>query len=179
MSTDGWARYLLQEKIFAIGTDFGVENEKGEQVYLVDGKAFSLRNTFILEDSAGNELLTGESKLLTLIQTINLTKQGQPYASIEKQPFTFFHDTYDITTAAGVTYEAKGDFTAHEYSVTGPDGQVAQISRAWFSIRDSYGVAVAPGADVPLLLAAAVCIEEITERDSERNPINNPLQPHL
>ncbi len=53
--------------------------------------------------------------------------------------------------------------------MSGPAGQVAQISRAWFSIRDSYGVAVAPGADVPLLLAAAVCIEEISERERERN----------
>ncbi len=169
MGVDSWSRYLLQEKIFSIGTDFWIENERGEQVYKVDGKAFSLRNAFVLQDASGNEILSGESKLLSFVPTVNLERGGQPYASISKRPFTFLHPTYDIAVAGGPTYEADGDITNHEYGVSGPAGQVAQISRAWFSIRDSYGVAVAPGADVPLLLAAAVCIEEISERERERN----------
>ena len=169
MSVDAWARYLLQERIFAMGEDFWIENERGEQIYKVDGKAFSLRNTFVLEDNAGNELLTGNSKLLSFQPTVDLTKQGRPYATITKELFTFLHQTYDITLADGTAYKADGDITNHEYAVTGPSGQVAQMSRAWFSIRDSYGVAVAPGADVPLLLAAAVCIEEISERERERH----------
>ena len=169
MAVDTWTRYQLRRQLFSIGEDFWIENERGEQVYLVDGKAFSLRNTFILEDNAGNEILGGESKLLTLQPTINLERGGQPYATISKRLFTFLHQTYDIAVAGGETLEANGDITNHEYSVSGPAGQVAQISRAWFSIRDTYGVAVAPGADVPLLLAAAVCIEEISERERERN----------
>lgn len=69
----------------------------------------------------------------------------------------------------GTAYKADGDITNHEYAVAGPAGQAAQMSRAWFSIRDSYGVAVAPGIDVPLMLAATVCIEEISERECESN----------
>ena len=115
------------------------------------------------------EVLSGESKLLSFVPTINLERARQPYATISKRPFTFLHQAYDIAMAGGATYETEGDITNHEYTVSGPAGQVAQISRAWFSIRDAYGVAVAPGADVPLLLAAAVCIEEISERERERN----------
>ena len=100
---------------------------------------------------------------------MNLTKQGGPYATISKELFTFLHQAYDITLADGTAYKANGDITNHEYTVTGPAGPVAQMSRAWFSIRDSYGVAIAPGTDVPLILAAAVCIEEISERERERN----------
>jgi uncharacterized protein YxjI len=168
VAVDGWSRYLLQEKIFAIGEDFWIENERGEQVYKVDGKALSLRDRFILEDANGNELLTGEAKLITLQPTMKLERAGQPYATITKRLFTFLHGVYDIEDAGGTAYEANGDITSHEYAVTGPGGQVAQISRAWFSIRDSYGIAIAPGADVPLFLAAAVCIEEIDERGRER-----------
>jgi uncharacterized protein YxjI len=172
VAVDGWTRYLLREKIFALGEDFWIENERGEQVYKVDGAAFSLRHSFVLQDAAGNELLSGESKLLSFQPTVNLEKGGQPYATISKKLFTFLHQTYDIALADGTAYEANGDITNHEYAVTGPGGQggqVAQMSRAWFSIRDSYGVAVAPGIDVPLMLAAAVCIEEISERERERN----------
>ena len=169
MAVDGWARYLLQEKIFALGEDFWIQNERGEQVYKVDGAAFSLRNRFVLQDAAGDDLLEAESKLLSFQPTVNIEKQGQPYATVSKRLFTFLHQEYDIVTAEGTPYQANGDITNHEYAVTGPAGQVAQMSRAWFSIRDSYGVAVAPGVDVPLMLAAAVCIEEISERERERN----------
>jgi uncharacterized protein YxjI len=40
---------------------------------------------------------------------------------------------------------------------------VAQISREWFSVTDTYGVAVAPGNDDVLMLAAAICIDELSE----------------
>jgi uncharacterized protein YxjI len=167
VAVDGWSRYQLLEKIFAIGEDFWIEDEQGRQVYKIDGKALSLRNRFIFEDADGNELLTGESQLITFQPTMKLERQGQPFATISKRLFTFLHQEYDIEVADGTAYQANGDITNHEYAVTGPAGQVAQISRAWFSLRDAYGIAVAPGADVPLLLAAAVCIDEISERGRE------------
>ena len=158
------------KKLFSIGEDFWIENERGEQVFRVDGKALSLRNRFILEDANGAELLTGESKLIAIQPTMNLERQGQVYATITKKLFTFLHEAYTIQVAGGAVYEADGDITNHEYAVQqAGGGQVAQISRAWFSIHDSYGIAIAPGADEPLLLGAAVCIDEISERLRERN----------
>ena len=168
MAAETWSRYQLLEKIFAIGEDFWIENERGEQAYKVDGAAFSLRHRFVLQDPAGNDILEAESKLLSLQPTVNIEKHGQPYATVSKELFTFLHQTYDIALVDGTVYKANGDITNHEYAVTGTAGQVAQMSRAWFSIRDSYGVAVAPGVEVPLMLAAAVCIEEISERERER-----------
>ena len=164
MAGDGWRRYRLQRKLFAIGEDFWIEDDQGQQGYKVDGKALSLRHRFILEDANGAELLTGESRLIAIQPTMTLERQGALYATIKKKLFTILHQAYTVEVAGGTEYDAEGDFTNHEYSVTAGGGQVAQISRAWFSIRDSYGIAVAPGADVPLLLAAAVCIDEISER---------------
>jgi uncharacterized protein YxjI len=78
-------------------------------------------------------------------------------------------ESYTIEVEGGPTYEAQGDVTNHEYEVMGNGAQVAQISRQWFSIRDAYGVAVAPEMDQALILAAAVCIDEISERQRESN----------
>jgi uncharacterized protein YxjI len=169
VAVDSWSRYRLIEKLFAIGEDFWIENERGEQVYKVDGKALSLRNRFILEDATGAELLTGESKLIAFQPTMSLERQGQLYATIRKKMFTFLHQSYTIEVAGGAALEADGDITNHEFTVMNNGAQVAQISRAWFSIRDSYGIAIAPGQDVPLLLGAAVCIDEISDRERERN----------
>lgn len=164
MGTNSWATYRLQRKIFAIGEDFWIENERGESVYKVDGKALSIRGKFLLEDQNGNELLTVERKLLSLQPTMKIERQGQTYATVTKALFTLLHQRYTIEVEGGAVYDAEGDITSHEYSVQTGGVEVAQISRQWFSIRDAYGVAIAPGQDTALLLAAAVCIDEISEQ---------------
>jgi uncharacterized protein YxjI len=42
---------------------------------------------------------------------------------------------------------------------------VATISKKWFRVRDSYGVDVAAGEDVPLMLAITVAIDSLTTRN--------------
>jgi uncharacterized protein YxjI len=169
MATDTWTRYQLQRKLFAIGEDFWIENERGEQVFKVDGKALSIRHKFLLEDRNGAELLTVEAKLLALQPTMTIERQGQRYATVTKALFTLLHQRYTIQVEGGLAYDAEGDITNHEYAVQANGAQVAQISRQWFSIRDSYGVAIAPGQDDALMLAAAVCIDEISERAREHH----------
>jgi uncharacterized protein YxjI len=39
VASDSWARYKLQRKLFAVGEDFWIENERGESVFKVDGRA--------------------------------------------------------------------------------------------------------------------------------------------
>jgi uncharacterized protein YxjI len=169
MSDGGWTRYKLQRKIFSIGEDFWIENDRGEAVFKVDGKALSLRDKFILEDQGGAELLSVEKKLIALQPTMKIERQGQLYATVTKALFTLFHQHYTILLQGGPAYETDGDITNHEYEVRNNGVPIAQISRQWFSLRDSYGVAIGPGQDQALILAAAVCIDEISERERERN----------
>src|ERR1700730_6814718 len=138
--SDAWSRYKLQRKLFSIGEGVWIENEQGEQVYKVDGKAFSLRETFVLEDANGSELLTIESKLLAVRPTMKILRQGELYATVTKKLLTFLHQHYTIQVEGGDTYEAEGNITSHEYEVTSSGAAVAQISKDWFSIADSYGV---------------------------------------
>jgi uncharacterized protein YxjI len=98
---------------------------------------------------------------------MEIEKAGRLYAMVTKKLFTLLHQHYTIQVEGGPTYQAEGDITNHEYAVIGDGVQVAQISRQWFSIRDAYGVALAPNVDQALLLAAAVCIDEISERERE------------
>jgi uncharacterized protein YxjI len=52
-----------------------------------------------------------------------------------------------------------------KYQITRGGIPVANISKRWFRVRDSYGVAVAPGQDDALVLAVTVCIDHLTSRD--------------
>jgi uncharacterized protein YxjI len=53
----------------------------------------------------------------------------------------------------------------HEYEIERDGDTVATISKKWFRVRDSYGVDVAAGEDVPLILAITVAIDSLTTRD--------------
>jgi uncharacterized protein YxjI len=169
MADGTWPRYKLQRKLFSIGEDFWIENEQGEEMFKVDGKALSLRETFVLEDKNGSELLTVEAKLIAVRPTMKIERQGQLYATVTKKLLTLLHQHYTIQVEGGVTYEAEGNMTNHEYEVRSNGVAVAQISREWFSVRDSFGVAVAPDHDQVLMLAAAICIDEISEEQRKQH----------
>jgi uncharacterized protein YxjI len=163
MADTGWTRYKLQRQIFSIGEDYWIENDRGEQLFKVDGKAFSLRETFVLEDNGGKEQLTIEAKLLAVRPTMKILREGKLYATVTKKLLTFLHQHYTVQVEGGVAYEAEGKITNHEYEIKSNGAVVAQISREWFSVTDTYGVAVAPGNDDVLMLAAAICIDELSE----------------
>ena len=163
--SDGWTRYKLRRKLFSIGEDFWVENDRGERVFKVDGKVLRIRETFVLESADGAELATVEAKLIAIRPTMRIERDGQVIATVKRALFTLLHQRYDVELEDGEDLEAEGDITNHEYEIRSrADGQtVATISKRWFTIHDTYGVAIAPGQDEVLLLAAAVCIDEMSE----------------
>jgi uncharacterized protein YxjI len=156
-----WARFKLQKELFSLDEDFWIENEQGEQVYKADSQAMTLRETFVLADKEGAELLTIEAKLLAARPTMKIKRQGEVYATVTKKLLTLLHQHYTIQIEGGATYETEGKINKHEYEVRNNGAAAAQISKEWFSLSDSYGVAVAPGQDAVLMLAAAICIDEL------------------
>jgi len=40
---------------------------------------------------------------------------------------------------------------------------VAEVSKRWFRVRDTYGIEVSPGEDDALILAVAVCLERMSD----------------
>jgi uncharacterized protein YxjI len=45
---------------------------------------------------------------------------------------------------------------------------VARVSRAWFRVRDTYGIDVAPGQDDSLIIAVAVAMDRIHHDEEEK-----------
>jgi uncharacterized protein YxjI len=38
---------------------------------------------------------------------------------------------------------------------------VAEISKRWFRVRDTYGIEIAPGEDDAFILALTVCVDQM------------------
>ena len=56
----------------------------------------------------------------------------------------------------------KGNFVDHEYEFKRDGETVAEVSKRWLRARDTYGIAIAPGEEDALILAAAVCIDRMS-----------------
>jgi uncharacterized protein YxjI len=156
-------RYRMQEKLIAIGDDFWIENEAGQRAFKVNGKALRVRDTLVLETSNGQELFSIQTKMLHVRDAMNIERDGQKVASVKKALVTPLRDRFSIDVEGGDDMEAKGNIVDHEYKIERDGDQVAEVSRRWFRVRDSYGVEIAPGQDDALLLAVTVCIDQMTQ----------------
>jgi uncharacterized protein YxjI len=150
-------RFQMREKVFAIGDDYWVEDESGERVFKVNGKALRLRDTFVLEDPAGNEVARIQEKKLAIRDTMTISLGGRE-AKVHKR-LVGIRDRYLVDFDEGDDFKAKGNFVDHEYEIEREGDKVAEVSKKWFRVRETYGVEMKADEDPALILAITVCID--------------------
>ncbi|HEY7145473.1 MAG TPA: LURP-one-related family protein [Streptosporangiaceae bacterium] len=156
----------MREKLFSIGGDFWITDQDHNKVLLVDGKALSMRERLELKDADGNIVATVRKKLMAMRETMQIDRDGDHAATVRKELFSPLRHRSVIDLADGGQLEASGDILAKEFEISDGSRALARISRAWFRLRDTYGVDVAPGEDDVLMLAVAVALDRI-HRDEE------------
>ena len=157
----GGTRYRMREKLFSIGDDFWIETEEGERAFKVNGKALRVRETFVLESPSGDELFKIQEKKLRIRDTMKIERDGDTVATVKKALITPLRDRFAIEVENDDELSAKGNIVDHEYEIERDGHKVAEISKRWFRIRDTYGIEIAPGQNDALILAATVCIDEM------------------
>jgi uncharacterized protein YxjI len=160
----GGTRYQMREKIFAVGNDFWIETEDGQRAFKVDGKALRIRSTFILESPSGEELFKIQEKKLRIRDTMEIERDGETVATIKKALITPLRDRFTIHVEGGEELTAKGNIVDHEYEIERDGDKIAEISKRWFRLRETYGIEVAAGENDALIVAATVCIDEMARR---------------
>jgi uncharacterized protein YxjI len=158
----GGTKYRMREKMFAIGDDFWIEDEEGERAFKVDGKALRIRDTLVLEDPTGAEVFSVQEKKLHVRDTMDIERDGETVARVKKALITPLRERFSIDVEGGEDMEAKGNIVDHEYKIERGGDQVAEVSKRWFRVTDTYGIEIAPGQDDALILAVAVCIDQMT-----------------
>jgi uncharacterized protein YxjI len=159
----GGTTYRMRQKLVAIGDDFWIEDERGDRVFKVDGKAMRIRDTMVLEDASGRELLKVQERKLRFRDTMEIEDpDGNSVATIKKALITPLRDRFDVQVEDGADLEVQGNIVDHEYRITQGDITVAEVSKSWFRIADTYGVEVAEGQDPVLILAVAAALDSMT-----------------
>ena len=157
----GGTRYRMRERLLAIGDDFWIDTDDDRHAFKVNGKALRIRSTFILEDPEGGELFTIREKKLRVRDTMEIERGGETIATVKKALVSPLRDRFAIDLENGGELSAKGNVVDHEYEIERDGHKIAEISKRWFRVRDTYGIEIVPGEDDALILAAAVCIDEM------------------
>lgn len=154
----------MREKLFSVGDDFWIETEDGQREFKVNGKAMRIRDTFILENAGGEELFKVQERKLRVRDTMVIEHNGDTVATVKKALITPFRERFSISLDEGGELSAKGNIVDHEYKIERDGEQVAEISKRWLRVRETYGIEIAPGEDDALILAVAACVDEMGER---------------
>jgi uncharacterized protein YxjI len=153
--------FVLNQTLTSITGDLTIDDERGNRVFEVDGKAFSLRRRHQLLDASGDEVYEIAQALANINRTFEISHDGRVVATVQQALLTILGDQFTVTLADGSELEVQGDLISREFRVTLGGNEVIFASRHLVSIRDSYGVRVAPGFDVPLALAIVVALEQM------------------
>ncbi len=152
-------KYQMRQDLFSIGDDHWIEDADGNKAYRVNGKAVRFRDTWVLEDAHGNDVAKIREKKLTVRDAIKIETGGQEYKV--KKALVGIRDRFVIETD-GKNLKAHGNIVDHEYEIERDGHKVAEISKKWFRIRDTYGVEVRADVDPALILSITVAIDSLS-----------------
>ncbi|MGW0534555.1 LURP-one-related/scramblase family protein [Streptomyces sp. NPDC003032] len=163
-------KLLVRDRLLGIGDDYWIEDDQGRKVFLVDGKAMRLRETFELKDAGGRVLIDIRAKMLALRDTMVIEREGRPLATVRRKRLSLLRNHYRVTLVDGTELDVSGKILDREFAIEYDGELLADISRRWFSVRETYGVhVVREDADTALLLAVAVCVIRLAEKEREDN----------
>jgi uncharacterized protein YxjI len=152
--------YKMREKMIDIGDDFFIENSDGDRVFKVNGKALRVRETLVFEDLRGNELCKLQERMVQIKDSMAIeSPQGVKLAMVKKALVSPLRDRWVVKIGDGPDLEVQGNILDHEYSIEAGRDKLAEVSKRWFRLRDTYGVEIEPGQNDVLMLAVTVAID--------------------
>lgn len=150
----------MRQRMFSIGQDFWIENDRRQRVFKVDGKALRVRGTLFFEDTQGRQIYKIQERLARVRNTMVIqTPSDGVAARVHNALITPLRDRWQISIPGGQDLLAQGNILHHQYQISRGGSTIARVSKRWFRVRDTYGVEVTPGEDACLLLAITVVID--------------------
>jgi len=156
--------FRMRQKMVSIGDDYWIEDEHGERVFKINGKALRVRKTLVLEDPDGRELFKIQEKMFHLRDTMEIEDgEGHKVATVKKALITPLRERFEVKVEDGEDLEVKGNIVDHEYKVECDGNKVAEVSKKWFRIADTYGVEIeSPDQDPAFVLAVTAVVDTMT-----------------
>jgi uncharacterized protein YxjI len=159
-------RYQMRQRMISVGDDYVIENDRGERVFKLDGKALRVRKTIRFEDMDGRELCKIQERMLRVKDSMEIEDpDGHRIALVQKAMIAPLRERWTVKLEDGPDLRVQGNIVDHEYTIERDGQRVAEASKRWFRVRDTYGVEIAPGENDILILATTAVIDTMAHPD--------------
>jgi uncharacterized protein YxjI len=153
-------RYRMRQKLVAFGDDFWIENEAGQRTFKVDGKMVRVRDTLFFEDTSGQTLCKIQERMVRVKDTkIIEGPNDEQLALVRKAIITPIRNRWTVKIGDGPDLEVQGNILSLEYTIGDGNRKIAEVSRKWFRVADTYGVQIEPGQNDIVILAVTVALD--------------------
>jgi uncharacterized protein YxjI len=149
-------RFQMRQKMIAIGDDYWIEDADGHRAYRVNGKAARFRDTWVLEDDQGHDVARIRERKLSMRDAIKIETGGKEY--VVKKALVGLRERF-VIEVDGKNLRARANVLDHEYEIEQDGHKLAEVSKKWFRVRDTYGVEINAGVDPALILSITVAID--------------------
>jgi uncharacterized protein YxjI len=154
----------MREQLLSIGDDFWIEDEHGERAFRVDEKELRARETVYFEDIQGRRLCRIQQRPVRVRDSMEIEgPDGGRLALVRKAMIAPLRERWTVDVENGPSWDVQGNIVDHEYRIEADGHQIGDVSKAWFRVRDTYGVEVASGQDDVLLLAVTVAVDSMAD----------------
>ncbi|GCE28226.1 hypothetical protein KDA_37100 [Dictyobacter alpinus] len=161
-------RYHLREHAWGLTDTFTVRDDAGNAVFEIHGKFFHIGDNLIIRDSySGQDLIQIKQHMLSLKPSYDIYRNGEHWANVHEQ-FHLFGERFKVTGGNGMVFHIDGSVWNWNFTVSDDAGNLmGQVGRELSLFHESYAVDVAPGVDVPFMIALAVVLEMVRDHHED------------
>ena len=152
----------MREKMISIGDDYWIEDDADRKVFKVDGKALRIRDTWELQDASGQVVAEIRERKLSIRDAIHI-QIGDREGTVKKA-LVGIRDRFHVEMKGEEDLKVHGNIVDHEYEIERDGDKIAEVSKKWFRLRDTYGVEVWHAADAVLVLTVTVAVDALADR---------------
>jgi uncharacterized protein YxjI len=150
----------MREKLISIGQDSYIEDANGHKVFHIDGKVMRVRDTLFFKDMHGNKLAKIQERKLRIKDSMEIEgPDGERLALVKKALISPLRERWVAKIGDGPDLDVQGNIVDHEYKIKAGRQKVAEVSKRWFRVRDTYGVEIEPGQNDIVILAITVAVD--------------------
>lgn len=154
-------RYIMRQRMFALGQDFYINNAAGQPVFKIDGKVRLVKESLKFRDTQGHLLYQLDERVIRIRDSFDiLNASGQIAAKVRNAILDPLRERFTIEVPGRPNLTTVGKVIWAQYDILRDRQPVAKISKqfSWIG-RDQYVVDVLPGEDDCLILAITVVID--------------------
>jgi uncharacterized protein YxjI len=152
--------YKMRQNLASFGDDFWIEDNNGQRKFKVNGKMLRVRETLDFEDTEGKVQAKIQEKMLRAKDALAVEDgSAKKVAEVKKDIITPVRDKWTVKMGNGPDLEVKGNILEYEYTIGDGKEKIAEVSKKWFRVADSYGIEIAPGQNDVIILAVALAID--------------------